>query len=210
MGDARAFALPEDQEIHIGLSLHDEIALDTAEARFDGIHELVHVVFHRGAPRFFRKSEGNVVYAFLHDHERAEWQADRIARAIFMPPAMVSKCRDVLKLAELAGVPIRQAIERIRELDVNKERKTPVDIELKLAVLKREAAQGTTDFHRYAMQEIRLRLWNELPTIEGEDPANSRRCGDWRILWNEFGKTTECGWFIENGRIYSYFASRHR
>jgi Zn-dependent peptidase ImmA (M78 family) len=208
MADALAFAVPEEQEIHIASAFADEALRDSPEARFYGIHELNHIIFHSGAPRFFRKSDGNVVYAFLHDqHETTEWQADRIARATFMPRGMVDSCTDALHLAKAAGVPFRHAALRIKELQDGKARSTPSDIALKIAALVCEASRDEPSSSRRQAEVLKLRLWNALPTIDGENGSLSRRCGIYRILWKEFGKTTGCGWFIDGGQITSFFAS---
>jgi Zn-dependent peptidase ImmA (M78 family) len=211
MGDDRAFAVPDEQDIYVGLAFHDEISRDSPEARFDGIHELMHIVFHRGAPRFFRKAGGNVLYAFLHDqHEQAEWQADRITRAVFMPAAMVASCDNALQLSKAAGVPLRQAVERIKELAKREPRATPDDILIKLAELARDGSASSAELRRRQAELLKMQLWSELPAVEGEDKATVRKCGSYQIFWNEFGKTTQCGWFIENGHIVSHFSLRMR
>jgi Zn-dependent peptidase ImmA (M78 family) len=211
MEEDNAFALPDKQEVHVRQSFVSDALQDSPEARFLGVHELMHVVFHRGAPRFFRKNAGNVIYAFLHDKEKtAEWQADRIARAILMPPTMVASCKDALQLSQLAGVPLKEAARRTEELAERNRRSTPNDIAVRIATLASDASEGTPQFGRQKAELLKLQLWSALPTVDGEDKSTVRKCGAYQIFWNEFGKTTQCGWFIENGRIMSYFAMRSR
>jgi hypothetical protein len=61
---------------------------------------------------------------------------------------------------------------------------------------------------RFNAKDTKTDLWAKLPEIAGEFPAHSRLCNGYRIDWREFGKTTQCGWFIENCTIVSFFASR--
>ena len=210
MGEADAFAIPEKQEIHFGASFAQRAMDDLPDARFVGLHELMHVVFHSGAPRYFRMSTGNVLCPFIHDkHESAEWQADRMTRAVFMPKEMVTSCKDTLTLAQRAGVPLCEAAARMKELSEVAARVTPIATALKIAALASANAKGTTEYTRLKAQELKLKLWCKLPTIEGEAPTESRKCGPFRIAWKEFGKTTECGWFIEKEQIVSFFSTRN-
>ena len=50
MGDAAAFAKPDKCEIHVGPSEVEGALNDENGARFTYLHELVHVIFHAGAP----------------------------------------------------------------------------------------------------------------------------------------------------------------
>lgn len=52
------------------------------------------------------------------------------------------------------------------------------------------------------------KLFYSLPAVEGEDPLLVRQCGKYQIAWNERGRTTECGWFIEDGRVVSFYSIR--
>lgn len=208
MGDAAAFAKPDLQEIHGSVTFAQKAQTDSSEARFIGTHELVHVIFHRGAPIYFRKNAGNIIYSFLDKQQSSEWQADSITRAIHMPPKMVATCTSAYQLAEKSGMPIKEAIERIRELEPDKPRATPSDVASKLAALNRDAAKGTPGFRRLEAEAVKIQLWNDLPTIDGEPAAGIRLCGKYQIWWNDFGKTTGCGWYIENGKIVPFFGSR--
>lgn len=210
MGSALAFAIPTKQEIFVKSSFVEEALADTPDARFLAFHELVHIIFHRGAPRYFRMADGNVVSPFLHDkRERAEWQADRITRATFMPTTMVANCATPLELAQKSGTPLVQAIERMKELREREAKTTPSDIAWNIALLIREGAKGTPASARLEAEALKTKLWNALPFLSGENPKFVRQCGKYQIYWDQFGKTSGCGWFIEGGKIISFFASRN-
>lgn len=202
-----AYADPARSEVNIGKTLFEKILEDEPRARFIALHELVHVWVHKGMPRFFLKREGNATYNFLAENTRAEVQADRIARAALMPPKMIADCRsDTLRLGLAARVAFDEAAKRIREFEEDKPRQTPLDIRIARAKLAAQAA-GRNSAREFA-EVLKLELWSRLPTIEGEDPLEYRLCENYRVAWSEFGKTTGCGWFIEKGKIVSFFGSR--
>lgn len=53
MGEDTAFALPDKQEIHVRQSFVGDALQDSPAARFLGLHELTHIIFHRGRRVFF-------------------------------------------------------------------------------------------------------------------------------------------------------------
>ena len=207
VADGTAVAHPDSCEIHVGMDFVDGALTDRADVRFVAVHELMHILFHRGAPRYFKKPGGNVLVPFIQDkHESAEWQADRLARACLMPRSMVEHFPDAYALATAAGVPWHEAKERTSELTPLKKRQTPPEVQNAITELERQAAKGTAAQARAEANQLKLRLWNALPTVQGEEAALVRRCGKFQIHWLEFGKTTGRGWFIESGKIVSFFA----
>lgn len=179
-GDAVAF--PNSQEIHVDMNFVDGALADSPAVRFIGVHELMHIIFHRGAPQYFKKRDGNVLVPFLRDqHETAEWQADRLARAFFMPWLMVQRYPNALELASAAGVPLEQAQKRIAELTPPKQRPTPPTVSRLIAELERKATRGTAAQAQTDATDLKLRLWNALPAVPGEDAAYVRKCGSFQI-----------------------------
>lgn len=208
MGRADAFANVDDREIFVRQSVFEAALDDDDRARYVLVHELVHVIFHPG-PRKFRIATGNETPAFIHKHTSAEWQADRIARAMFMPPEMVEQATSPLELARTAGVPLIEARNRIAELRAGQPKVTPLDLQRKIADRELGAQSSNCFANRTTQSDAEIfELWNELSVIDGEDPRRSRRCNKWRIAWNEFERTTEWGWFIDDGRIVSSFEMR--
>lgn len=206
-----AVAYPDRCEIHVDLDFVQRAFADDAYARFFGAHELMHIVFHRGAPKYFKKPGGNILVPFLHDkHERAEWQADRIARALLMPRQLVQIFGNAYDLAIGAGAPLAEAHNRLFELQPPHSRKTPKTVARLIANLNRHAVKGTLAESRVHAESLKSELWDALPLVSGEDPEAVRKCGKYQISWKDFGKTTGCGWYIDNGVIISFFATQNR
>ena len=171
------------------------------------LHELAHLLLHTGQDKFFRISEGNVLYhSFLHgDETRAEWQANRVMRAILMPPEMVARAANARELAEISRSPFSEAIARIQDLTPTKGHSVSHQILAAISELKLNAASNPAEHARIEAETLKLKLWSKLPTLPGEDKRKVRLCGKYQILWNEFGKTTGCGWFIEDGKIRAHY-----
>lgn len=209
MGEADAYAKFDDREIFVKPSILEAALDDDDVARDILLHELIHLILHRG-PKKFRIANGNQTPAFIDKHNSAEWQADRIARALFMPPEMVDEATSPADLARRAGVPLKNALSRIADLQEGQAKVIPLDLQRKF--FDRELGSRNSNFFTnrtpQANDEI-LEQWNKLPVLDGEDPREFRRCSKWRVAWNEFERTTECGWFIDDGRIVSYFEMRH-
>ena len=206
-----AVAYPERREIHIDMNFVDRALVDDVDARFVGAHELMHVIFHRGAPKYFKKPGGNVLVPFLRDkHETAEWQADRIARALLMPRSFAQMFTNAYELAKAAGAPLIEAEKRMIELLPSRARKTPNSVARLIADLNLKTQKGVLAERKAQAASLKLDLWNALPVPPCEDSEAVRICGKYQIHWNEFGKTTGCGWFIENGAIVSFFATQNR
>jgi hypothetical protein len=105
-----------------------------------------------------------------------------------------------------ARAPFDEVPKRIREFEEDKPRSTPLDIRIARAKLAAQAVGPNGS--RELAEVLKLELWSRLTTIEGEDPIEYRLCGKYRVAWSEFGKTTGCGWFLEEGKIVSFFGSR--
>jgi len=209
MGRADAYAKFDDREIFVKQSIVEAALGDNDAARDVLLHELNHLIFHRGPPKF-RIANGNQTPAFIDKHNSAEWQADRITRALFMPPEMVDAAASPLDLARTAGVPLKAALSRIADLQAGQSKVIPLDIQRKLADRELGAQSSNCFANRTTQSDAeKLKLWNELLAIEGKDPGESRMCGTYWIDWNEFERTTECGWFINGGQIVSSFKMRH-
>lgn len=207
MGRALAFARSQAAEIFVRQPILEGAIADSDEARFILFHELVHVIAHRG-PRRFRIAGGNKSMEYIADHESAEWQANRITRAAFMPPVMVRSTRTAAELARTAGVPLKEAIARIRELNAGKAAILTPSQSLEVARAQALGATSSNQKARAQFEVLKRELWNALPVIEGEPPAQKRLCGIYQIWWSHFGKATECGWYIEECTIVSFFAMR--
>lgn len=207
MGRARAKARPDQLDIVVGVTLLGEIIDDKENARFDLTHELAHILWHKGPEEKFLIEGGNKVFPSQYENENAEWQADRIARAALMPPSMVGLSASDHELAIAARVERKQAYLRRDDLSARAAKVVTPALALKIAQFKQAA--GVPDSAREQRDLLKLSLWNKLPTILNEPPEHDRQCGKYRIRWAEFGKTTECGWFIEGGRIRSFFGSRY-
>jgi Zn-dependent peptidase ImmA (M78 family) len=208
MGRASAFAKSREREIFVRQSILEGALADSDESRFVLLHELVHVIAHSG-PRRFRIAGGNKSMAYIGDHESAEWQANRVTRAVFMPPAMVRSARFAGELARNAGVPLKEAVARIQELNVGKARPLAPSLSLEIARAKALGAASSGRKSQAQFEVLKLELWNALPVIQGEPPQEKRLCGIYQIWWVEYGKATQCGWYIEARTIVSYFAARH-
>lgn len=213
MNGASALALPDQGEIHFREDVFHELIDDKPSARFDALHELAHVSFHkgqRGQTRFFKMTSGNVLLPFVVDDHSVEEQADRIARAVLMPEAMVEKHGDVRNLCNVAGAPLNQGGKRIYDLEIRKAGTVSADTHINIARLKSSNPTSKAQQSKLKAEELKHLLWSKLPLVSGEDPAKNRRCGPYRVVWSDFGKITECGWFIEDNQVISYFASKYR
>jgi hypothetical protein len=209
MGDARAFARPHVRELVFREDLVQELLDDTPAARFDALHEAVHGSIHTGQSRFFRMAEGNELFPFLRKEESVEEQADRIARAALMPREMLDRLRQSRELSDYARAPLREAATRIKEVASISARSAPKDVSRSIHRLAVAARPSAINKNVAEAEKKKRRLWNGLPIIPQEDPSEYRQCGRYRIAWSEFGKTTECGWFVDQGRIISFFARRY-
>lgn len=209
MGRVDAYAKFDNREIFVKQSIF-EAALDDNDATRDVLlHELIHLIFHRG-PRKFRIANGNQTPAFIDKHNSAEWQADRITRALLMPPEMVDGAASPLDLARTAGVPLKNALSRIADLQAGQSKVIPFDLQRELAARNASTLQPTCfENATRRAEEQKLKLWNNLPAIDGEDPSETRMCGKYWLTWNEFERTTGCGWFLDGGRIVSSFDMKH-
>jgi Zn-dependent peptidase ImmA (M78 family) len=212
MGDSAAWAKPDDSEIHMREDIFLDYIVDGPAGRFCAAHELGHICFHKGhvgPVRFFKKARPIERLAFLSDDTSVEETADRIARALFMPKAMVANAKTARDLAQLARVPIDVAVKRIKDLAERNAGTVSPEIRFSISKLKESVNPRKSLGNAPSMVVLKLELWNALPTIAGEDPNQNRSCGSYWIRWSEFGRTTQCGWFIESGTICSYFAQRH-
>jgi hypothetical protein len=207
MGRALAFARPQGKEIFVRQSVLEGAIADEGEARFILFHELVHVIVHCG-PRRFRIAGGNKSMEYIADDESAEWQANRIARAAFMPSEMVLSTRSPRDLAQMAGVPLPEALARFQELTALQAREVSPSLRLEIARVRALDASSHRTSRRSEFEVLKFELWNALPVVEGEPPAETRLCGIYQIWWSHFGKLTQCGWYIEGRTIVSYFAVR--
>lgn len=205
MNRAHAIAHPEKKEIDIRDSDVDAIMQNTPEIRFAILHETIHILLHTGQDKFFRIIDGNIIYPFLSVEASAEWQADRIARAILMPPEMVARTANPLELANISESPLNQAIVRVNELASKNGKLASQSIANAISKLRLTTAATSAEVAKREAEDQKLVLWSDLPCVEGEDPRNVRLCGRYQIFWDEFGKTTACGWFIEKGKIRTHY-----
>jgi hypothetical protein len=210
MGDALASARLQTKDIDVREDLVDEILKDTRVARFTLLHELAHLIDHGklDASKLFRKASGNQRLRFLGDDESVEGQADDIADALAMPVDMVLKCGNAKELSELARMPLQRAFTRFNRVRSRFARKISQTASKQLSELRAQSAQTPAQKRALEHEAKRLRLWLNLPSLDREDPSQVRLCEGFRIHWGEFGRTTMCGWFIENDKIVSFFASR--
>lgn len=197
MGRAHAFARSDEREIVARQSIVEGAMDDDPLSRYVLLHELQHVILHPG-PRKFRIAAGNQELRFLSKETSAERQADNIARAMFMPPEMVEAAISPAELARRARVPIAEAQARFRQL-----RGSHVSVFADEKPLSQIKASPLS-----ALDALKERLWRELPTIPGEHPEKSRRCGIYRILWADYGLTSQCGWSLHRGKIIASFSLR--
>ncbi len=210
MGDALASAKLETKDIEVREDLADEIIKDSAVARFTLLHELAHLVDHGklDVGKLFRKASGNQRLEFLNDDESVEGQADNIADALAMPVGMVLNCSDARELSKFARMPLQRAFTRFNLVHSRFSRKIDQATSLKVVELLAQTAASPPQRQAREQEQKKLRLWLDLPILDGEDPSQVRVCNGFRIHWCEFGRTTMCGWFIENDRVVSFFASR--
>jgi len=196
MGRAHAFANSQDGEIVAQQTIVEGALDDAPLSRYVIVHELQHIVHHPGR-RKYRVMTGNEGPKFIADGHSAEKQADMLARAIFMPPAMVWAVASPRELADVARVPLVEAEARFRQLRAVKK----LQAEESAPFSHDSPPQPATDFEAFT-----FKLWNGLPKIPGEHPTVARLCGIYRILWSEYGRTSQCGWFLERGRIVAHFS----
>lgn len=198
MGRAHAYAKSAEREIVARQSIVEGAIDDEPLSRYVLVHELQHIIFHKGARRF-RVAGGNEKIKFIAYQTSAEWQADYLARAMFMPQEMVKEVLSAAALATLARVPLVEALARFR--DVRGHHISVFNPDTLPAISSRHAP--TCDF-----DALKLRLWNALPTIPGEDPSKSRLSGIFHVRWSEYGRTSQCGWNLEQGKIIAFFSRR--
>jgi hypothetical protein len=193
MGNKEAWASASPPTITIRQSRYANP--DSPETRFILAHELFHIVLHPEG-RSFLVAGGNTklpfhhkddLLAILHNDQSHEVQADVAARAFLMPRKLVMESPSLSALADLCCVPRKDA--KLRYALVKPARRSPAEVRAFLIESKSEERQ---------------RLWSQLPLICGEPPDQYRQAGLYRVAWNEFERTTECGWTISNGKIVPY------
>lgn len=210
MSGQEAFAIPEEKEIHFRQDVFERVLDDQDDARFVGLHEVAHGLVHEGPQRYFKMTDGNVLLPFASEDESTETHADRIARAVLMPKKMVEQCNGVLDLAKRARVPVKEASARLHDLLSRSIRALPSSAAEAIDQFRVASAKGSAAQTKAKAEHLKAQLWRALPMIEGEDPSFNRACEGYWIRWDQFGKMTECGWFIEGDAARSWFASRHR
>jgi hypothetical protein len=208
MGRASAFARSREREIFVRQAVLEGAIADSNEARFVLFHELVHVIAHPG-PRRFRIAGGNKSMKYIADDESAEWQSNRVTRSAYMPPEMVQSVRSALELVQKAGMPLKEAVVRMQELNAGKGKAITPSLSLEIARARAPGATSRVERSKTQFEILKLALWNELPMIKGKSPLEKRLCGIYQIWWAEYGKPTQCGWYIEGRTIVSYFAANH-
>lgn len=177
MEGAEAYSRVNPNRIFCRRSISKGLRTNDPHARFIIAHELGHQFLHRGSSPKPRMVDGNRTLNFIPPEESAENQADTFARALLLPRLLLSKHTDD-ELVLIAAVPLEQVRLRRREA---MPRKRP-DVARRLA-------------------------WENLERIAGEDSAEYRKCGRWRVRWSEYGMETECGWTIDRwGRATATFA----
>lgn len=196
MGRAQAFA--KDGDIVARKSIVEGALTDNPLARSVLVHELVHVVFHPG-PRKFRIATGNITPTYISDEISAERQACRIGGALLMPVEMVMAASNSHELASTARVPREDARERFASMRPPK----------RVSQLINPISDLTTANAAVSELGKKFLLWNKLPLVPNEPPERYRLCGPYQIEYADFGKTTQCGWFIECNEIKSFFATRY-
>ena len=209
MGEASAFARPDEREIHIREDMFGDYLDDKPNARFTALHELAHVSVHKGQfgqSRFFKMTNGNILLPFLSDDEGMEEQADRIARAALMPKAMVATHATPLNLAKAAGAPIAEAIKRIRELNVRKAGHLTNDIKSGIAQLAASASGINRNKKSVLSIDQRAKLaWTIAATAGKESPDEYRAIdGKWVIRWSRFQQSVPGGWRLEADNIIAW------
>lgn len=210
MAGQDAFAIPAKQEIHFRQDIFERVLEDEEGARFIGLHEAAHGLVHDGETRYFKLSDGNVLLPFVSDDDSIETQADRIARAALMPMKMVEQCSNSRELAILARVPLAEAVKRLRDIFSRSSRVVPAVVSAGISQLRTDTAASNAARSKALAEETKLRLWNALPFVDREDPTYNRKCEGYWVRWDEFGKSTQCGWFIEGNEVKSWFAFRSR
>jgi hypothetical protein len=205
MGDDLARAAPLSNRVFTRASLLQAAKRDDEMAGLEFAHELGHVVFHRGPEVKARKLGGNAKEGFIRERESAEEQAWKFARAVKMPLPIARICASADELAQRCSVPLEHARLRLAEIDeFVRPRETPAFVRAFLE--KQKSPRELAEERRAAEAKERLRPWSSAQRIPNEPSARLCSSGRWRVEWSEFGKMTQCGWLVRDGKIVAWMA----
>ena len=205
MGRKEAFAASNPSRIFFRASTYEAVVLDEPRARMTVAHEVFHYFTHPGAPKA-RMTAGNLTPEFIPPHKSAERQARVGAAALLMPRKALAEVSSVSELMAKCRVSNQAAEIRFTQWQRNTKPKSELPF-----VRDHINYLRSLDLAASAPQPRSLQvqaLWETLPTIEGEDGNQFRKCssGSYRIARSQFGQMTECGWFIRDKRAVAWLA----
>lgn len=96
MGLNHGLTIPAENVIRFRSDVYDGMVEGRGRDRFTASHELGHWLMHRNVPiRFHRVEHGQ-----LPAYKDSEWQANRFAGALLMPPDKMVTCRSLDEVVE--------------------------------------------------------------------------------------------------------------
>jgi len=190
MGRASAYFTSDRKKLFFRQSPIPRCSAGDPEAIFVVVHELAHLVLHKGnGPSLPRMVDGNVKSRGLAEQMGAEHRANRFARTFLMQNDEIEQYPDHNNLAEECNVPPKQTAQRLKDFQATK---SYIAYLPDLAETAWEAARTSIDPVR---DPIRFRL--------------SR--GGLLVERGGFNKPDhKFGWFEEYGSVVSYQEDRHR
>lgn len=186
MGRANAFVAADGNTVFVRQTMVGLAAQGCAVSIFTAVHELAHLILHRDVNvPLARMIGGNAQHKYLSPEESAECQADVFTRGFLITDDEVRRYQTADRLEENCFVPLEHAKLRLGEYS---------------RARRIRPSESVLGFQKKL-------LWEALPTIESLPPSQSRLCGIYRIEWQEFSMTTQCGWYIVENEIRASFPS---
>ena len=185
MGDANAYVSEDRQTVFMRSSLVAAAAAGNADAIFDAVHELGHIVLHRLPVRMARMAERIEKVSFLNPDDSAEHQANYFTRAFLMLAEEVAIYRYPEDLSSHCNTPLSQAAKRLIEIS-----------RLPVAKVLRDAKVESA--------------WLHARTIPGEAPEKFRlsRGGFKAQRGQHMRPSHHYGWYEEFGAVVTYIESQ--
>lgn len=125
MGERAAYAAPKSRRIFYRGSLLAQLRLGVPDAAVIFLHELVHILLHRGAGEKAWIISGNKTPAFIEEEESAEHQATTLALCLKAPKEAAINCVDKAELGRRFGLGDEHAAARFEMVSRQRRRSLP-------------------------------------------------------------------------------------
>jgi Zn-dependent peptidase ImmA (M78 family) len=207
MGDKEAYATSNPPRIFVRHSICAAMMRDEPRARMTLAHEAMHLDLHPGAPKA-RVARGNITPGHIKPYQSAERQARVAAAAFLMPRNIVAESKSAEALRAHCRVSTQAAQIRFDQWQKQNTRKAELPfVRDHLNYLRSLTLQRPADAISNKQRQVRV-MWDALEKIEGKDHNAYRMCsqGTYMVAWLEFERMTQCGWFIQDGKVVASIA----